>query len=73
MEANPLLESHLKALRLPGFLHNYRKYAEDAAHANRSYDRYPLSLAVGCQANHPLEGTWCQVIHPPLCQVIHPG
>lgn len=45
MEANLLLESHLKALRLPGFLHSYRKFAEDAAQANRGYDRYLLSLA----------------------------
>jgi len=45
MEANLLLESHLKALRLPGFLRNYRKFAEDAGQANLGYDRYLLSLA----------------------------
>lgn len=45
MDANPLLESYLKELRLPGFLHNYRKFAEDAAQANQGYDRYLLSLA----------------------------
>lgn len=45
MEANLLLESYLKDLRLPGFLRNYRKFAEDAAQANRGYDRYLLSLA----------------------------
>ncbi len=45
MEANLLLESYLKQLRLPGFLHNYHKFAEDAAQANRGYDRYLLSLA----------------------------
>lgn len=45
MEANLLLESYLKGLRLPGFLHNYRKFAEDAAQANLGYDRYLLSLA----------------------------
>ena len=44
MEANLLLESHLKTLRLPGLLRNYRKFAEDAAQANLSYDRYLLSL-----------------------------
>ena len=45
MEANLLLESYLKALRLPGFLRNYRKFAEDAGQANLGYDRYLLSLA----------------------------
>ena len=45
MEANLLLESYLKQLRLPGFGRNYRKFAEDAAQANLSYDRYLLSLA----------------------------
>lgn len=45
MEANLLLESYLKTLRLPGFLGNYRKFAEDAAQANLSYERYLLSLA----------------------------
>ena len=45
MEANLLLESYLKQLRLPGFLRNYRKFADDAAQANLSFDRYLLSLA----------------------------
>jgi DNA replication protein DnaC len=45
MEANLLLESYLKELRLPAFLHNYRKFGEDAAQANLSYDRYLLALA----------------------------
>jgi DNA replication protein DnaC len=45
METNPLLETYLKGLHLPAFLRNYRKFAEDAAQANLSYDRYLLSLA----------------------------
>ncbi len=45
MEANVLLDSYLKELRLPSFLHNYRKFAEDAAQAGLGYDRYLLSLA----------------------------
>ena len=45
VEANLLLESYLKQLRLPGFLGNYRKFAEDAAQTNLSFDRYLLSLA----------------------------
>ena len=45
METNPLLESYLKTLRLPCFLRNYRKFAEDAAQANLGYDRFLLSLA----------------------------
>lgn len=39
-----LLESHLKELRLPTFLKNYRKFAEDAAEASLPYDRYLLAL-----------------------------
>jgi DNA replication protein DnaC len=40
-----LLETYLKQLRLPTFLQNYRKFAEDAAQANLTYDRFLLSLA----------------------------
>jgi DNA replication protein DnaC len=45
METNLLLDSYLKQLRLPAFARNYRKFAEDAAQANLSYDRYLLALA----------------------------
>ncbi len=45
MEANMLLDTYLKQLRLPAFARNYRKFAEDAAQANLSYDRYLLALA----------------------------
>jgi DNA replication protein DnaC len=45
MEANLLLETYLKALRLPTFLKNYRKFAEDAAQTNLTYDRFLLALA----------------------------
>lgn len=40
-----LLETYLKQLRLPTFLENYRKFAEDAAQAGLSYDRFLLALA----------------------------
>jgi DNA replication protein DnaC len=45
MAENMLLESHLKSLRLPTFLANYRKFAEEAAQAGRAYDRFLLALA----------------------------
>jgi len=45
MSDNPLLDTYLKQLRLPTFLHNYPKFAEDAAQANLTYDRFLLSLA----------------------------
>ncbi len=45
MDENLLLETYLKQLRLPTFLKNWRKFAEDAARTNLSYDRYLLSLA----------------------------
>lgn len=40
-----LLESYLKQLRLPTFAENYRAFAEDAAQAQQSYERYLLALA----------------------------
>ena len=40
-----LLETYLKQLRLPTFLHNYDKFAEDAAQNDLTYDRYLLALA----------------------------
>jgi DNA replication protein DnaC len=44
MEANLLLESHLKSLRLATFRQQYRQVAEDAAQNNLSYDHYLLAL-----------------------------
>lgn len=44
METNLLLESQLRALRLPTFVQNYRRFAEDAARNNQSYDRFLLAL-----------------------------
>jgi DNA replication protein DnaC len=45
METNLLLESHLKSLRLPTFVQNYRRFADEAARNNQSYDRFLLALA----------------------------
>jgi DNA replication protein DnaC len=45
MEATMLLDTYLKQLRLPTFLQNYRKVAEDAAQDNLGYDRFLLALA----------------------------
>ena len=45
MSANSLLEAHLKALRLPTFVENYAKFAEDAARSNLDSPRYLLALA----------------------------
>jgi DNA replication protein DnaC len=45
METNMLLDTYLKALRLPMFLQHYRKFAEEAAQAGHSYDRFLLALA----------------------------
>lgn len=44
MEANLLLESHLKTLRLTTFREQYRPVADDALCNNLSYDRYLLAL-----------------------------
>ena len=45
MEATMLLDTYLKQLRLPTFLQNYRKFAEEAAQADHGYDRFLLALA----------------------------
>jgi DNA replication protein DnaC len=45
MTENMLLETYLKSLRLPTFLANYRKVAEEAAQASHTYDRFLLALA----------------------------
>ncbi len=45
MEANLLLESHLKSLRLATFRQQYRQVAEDAARNQLPYDHYLLALA----------------------------
>ena len=45
METNGLLDSHLKQLRLPTFLKNYAKFAEDAVQNNLDFHRYLLALA----------------------------
>jgi DNA replication protein DnaC len=45
MERNDLLESYLRQLRLPSFVHNYQAFASDAARSNLDYTRYLLALA----------------------------
>lgn len=45
METNMLLETYLRALRLPTFLQNYLKFAGEASQAGHSYDRYLLALS----------------------------
>ena len=45
MDANLLLDTYLRQLRLPTFLQNYRKFAEEAAHSDHGYDRFLLALA----------------------------
>lgn len=45
MTTHQLLDTYLRQLRLPMFLTNYRKFAEDSAQANLSYDRFLLALA----------------------------
>jgi len=45
MKTSLLLDTYLKTLQLPTFLQNYRKFAEEAAQANHSYDRFLLALA----------------------------
>jgi DNA replication protein DnaC len=45
MERHTLLETDLKLLKLPTFVHNYRPFADDAMKANQGYDAFLLALA----------------------------
>jgi len=45
MTDSMLLDTYLKHLRLPTFVHNYRRVAEDAARSNLGYDRFLCALA----------------------------
>ena len=45
MSQHALLESYLKSLRLPTFVENFRKFADDAAQNDQDYTRYLQALA----------------------------
>ncbi len=51
MEADLLLKSYLKRLRLPTVAANYRRFAQEAAQTNQPYERYLLALAEA-EVNH---------------------
>ncbi len=44
MEYQALLETYLRALRLPTFAQNYQAFAQDASRSDLSYERYLLAL-----------------------------
>lgn len=45
MDANPLLDTYLRQLRLPTFVKNYPHFAADAARHNQDFVRFLLALA----------------------------
>lgn len=45
MTSNPALETALRQLKLPAFVQQYERLADDAASANLRYDRYLQALA----------------------------
>jgi DNA replication protein DnaC len=45
MDRHTLLETDLKQLKLPTFVHNYRQFADDATQTNQGYDAFLLALA----------------------------
>ena len=45
MEADLLLQTYLKRLRLPAVAANYQRVAQEASQTNQSYERYLLALA----------------------------
>lgn len=47
MEADLLLETYLKRLRLPTVATNYRRFAREASQSNQPYERYLLALVEG--------------------------
>ena len=44
MDIPTLLDTHLRELRLPTVLRNYRQVAQDAAQSQLGYDRFLLAL-----------------------------
>ena len=44
-KTSALLDTYLKQLRLPTFVQNYPKLAEEAGRANLTYDKFLLALA----------------------------
>jgi DNA replication protein DnaC len=44
MEVDLLIQTHCKRLKLPTFAQNYRKFAQEAAQANQTYEHYLLAL-----------------------------
>ena len=68
-EHHMLLESYLRQLRLPSFVHHYQKLAQDAAQTNLSYERYLLALAeaeVGQREVHRVEHSIASAKFPVL-------
>ena len=55
MEANMLLESDLKTLRLATFREQYRQVAEDALLNTLGYDQYLLALTQQEVSQRPME------------------
>jgi DNA replication protein DnaC len=51
MEADLLLETYLKRLRLPTIAANYRRFSQEAAKTNQTYERYLLAI-VEAEVNH---------------------
>jgi DNA replication protein DnaC len=45
MEADLLLQTYLKRLRLPTVAGNYRRFSQEASQSNQTYERYLLALA----------------------------
>jgi DNA replication protein DnaC len=45
MQHHALLETYLRQLRLPTFVHNYAAFAQDAARMGLSCERYLLALS----------------------------
>ena len=51
VEADLLLKSYLKRLKLPTVAANYRRFAQEASQSNQPYERYLLALAEA-EVNH---------------------
>jgi DNA replication protein DnaC len=69
MKQELLLESYLKALRLPCFLQSYQSLAQEAARTNLSYERYLLALVeeeVASRQTHRIERAIQQAHFPVL-------
>ena len=70
MESTMLLDTYLKQLRLPTFLQNYHKFAEDAAQDNLGYDRFLLGFIPFSATGAHLIFQFCSTLYERVAMIV---